>query len=191
MFPIESFQNTLLKIVAILRQYNIPFHLTGGITGVVYGEPRLTQDIDIVLENGATLNQFESLIGSFEKSDFIFDRSAIEQAVLDKTMFQLFDSVESLKLDMYPREMIEGELTRSQSVEVFESVMLPIASRLDAAISKLLWVNKGSHKSRRDLRQIAKNSSDLEMKAIRKMANDLQLDTLFNEIMQEPDEIND
>lgn len=191
MFPIESFQNTLLKIVAILQQQSIPFHLTGGITGVAYGEPRLTQDIDIVLKNSATSDRLDSLIDALDESDFIYDPNAIRQAVSDKKMFQLFDSVEALKLDMYPREMIEGELTRSQTVEIFESVQLPIASRFDAAISKLLWIQKGSHKSRRDLRQIVRNSSELEIASIRKMANDLQLKTLFNEVMVEPDEISD
>lgn len=191
MFPIESFQNTLLKIVNILRQQGIPFHLTGGITGVAYGEPRLTQDIDIVLENRATLNRIETLIEALKESDFIFDANSIRQAVLNKQMFQLFDSVEALKLDMYPREMIEGELTRSQSIEVFESVLLPIASRMDAAISKLLWVQKGSHKSRRDCRQIARNSNEPELNSIRQMAKKLKLDSLFEEIMNESDEIID
>ncbi len=39
MFPIESFRKTLLKIVEILRSLEIPFHLTGGVTSVAYGEP--------------------------------------------------------------------------------------------------------------------------------------------------------
>lgn len=50
MFPIESFRNTLLEIVEVLRQHEIPFHLTGGITGIAYGELRLTQVIDAVME---------------------------------------------------------------------------------------------------------------------------------------------
>jgi hypothetical protein len=31
---------------------------------------------------------------------------------------------------------------------------LPVASRPDLVLSKLIWISKGSHKSRRDLRQI-------------------------------------
>ncbi len=41
MFPIESFRKTLLKVVEILQPLQIPFHLTGGVTSVAYGEPRL------------------------------------------------------------------------------------------------------------------------------------------------------
>jgi hypothetical protein len=69
-------------------------------------------------------------------------------------MFQLLDDVESLKLDIYPRELIEGELQRSVQLEVFEDLILPVVSRADAAESKLIWISKGSHKSRRDLRRI-------------------------------------
>ena len=159
MFPIESFRKTLLKIVDILRRYEIPFHLTGGVTGVAYGEPRMTQGIDIVLSNEATRKRLDGLLATLVESDFLFDRDAIESAVDRKKMFQLFDAVESLKIDMYPREMIPGELSRSVEVEIFDQVKLPIVSKIDAAASKLVWIDKGSHKSRRDLRQIARTVS--------------------------------
>ena len=118
MFPIESFRKTLLKIVEILQRLEIPFHLTGGVTCIAYGEPRMTQDIDIVLQNESTRRQLAQLLSALEQSDFIFDSSAVETAVEDKKMFQLFDSVELLKLDMYPREMIPGELGRSVRTEL-------------------------------------------------------------------------
>lgn len=190
MFPIESFKNSLLKIVEILQRHEIPFHLTGGITGVAYGEPRLTQDIDIVIENGKCLANLSLLIADLNQSDFVFSADAVEEAVKAKSMFQLFDSVESLKLDIYPREMIEGELSRSQMVEIFESVSLPIASRVDAAVSKLIWISKGSHKSRRDFRQISMRASVPENLEIRKMAKDLGLEELLDDVIAESDEIN-
>jgi len=142
---------------------------SGGITSVAYGEPRLTQDIDIVIQNAASVQKLENLLIELRNSEFIFTEATVAQAIRDKGMFQVFDSVESLKLDVYPREMIEGELSRSQEVEIFESVRLPIASRFDAAISKLIWVSKGSHKSRRDVRQILIRSSEDETKEIWRM----------------------
>jgi len=45
-FPIETFRATLEKAIAILERHKVRFHLTGGVTSVAYGEPRLTQDID-------------------------------------------------------------------------------------------------------------------------------------------------
>ena len=52
MFPVEVFQNTLATIAAILRQIHVRFHLTGGVTSVLYGEPRMTQDLDVVVDKG-------------------------------------------------------------------------------------------------------------------------------------------
>jgi hypothetical protein len=189
MFPIESFRKTLLKIVEILRQLEIPFHLTGGVTSVAYGEPRLTQDIDIVLQNEATGRQLNQLLSELEKSDFMFNSSAITSAVRDKKMFQLFDLAESLKLDMYPREMIPGELDRSESAEIFEQVSLPIVSRTDAAASKLVWISKGSHKSRRDFRQILKNLDEENLLAVEQLAGSLGLAELMQTVIEESDEI--
>ncbi len=53
MFPVEAFQSTLGKAADIFRQLAIRFHLTGGVSSVLYGEPRMTQDIDIVADNRA------------------------------------------------------------------------------------------------------------------------------------------
>ena len=50
MFPVEAFRDTLRKAVALFERHAIRFHLTGGLTSVLYGEPRMTQDIDIVIE---------------------------------------------------------------------------------------------------------------------------------------------
>lgn len=191
MFPIESFKNSLLKLVEILNRQEIPFHLTGGITGVAYGEPRLTQDIDIVIQNATSVAKLENLITELTDSEFVFTEATVRSAIGNKGMFQLFDSVESLKLDIYPREMIEGELSRSQELEIFETVRLPVASRLDAAISKLIWSSKGSHKSRRDFRQIFIRSSEAENEKVRAMANKLGLEDLLDEVIAESDEITD
>ena len=87
--------------------------------------------------------------------------------------------------------MIKGELSRSQEIEIFESIRLPIASRFDAAISKLIWVSKGSHKSRRDFHQIFNRSSETEKKEVQRMANEVGLKTLLEEVISEADEIND
>ncbi|MBI2480503.1 MAG: hypothetical protein HYV60_18310 [Planctomycetia bacterium] len=58
----QPLRETLDKAVAIFRQHAIRFHLTGGLTSVLYGEPRMTQDIDIVIDNQAIDTQLDSFI---------------------------------------------------------------------------------------------------------------------------------
>ena len=126
MFPVDAFRATLTKAVAIFERHAIRFHLTGGITSVAYGEPRMTQDIDIVIDNHATRSQLESFLASLDASDFMHDANSIRKAISDHGMFQLLDRVESLKLDVYARELIPGELDRSEIVEIFDGIKLPM-----------------------------------------------------------------
>ena len=189
MFPLEAFQHTLEKGMAILQKHSIRFHITGGVTTSTYGEPRLTQDIDIVIDNAQAAASIDDFLLSLKHSDFIHSADAIGRAIANKDMFQLIDSVESLKLDIYPRELIEGELGRSQPFEIFDGLIAPIASRADAVLSKLIWISKGSHKSRQDVRQIFRNCTKPELEFVHRLAAELKLTELLEEGLAESDEI--
>ena len=189
MFPIETFRTTLGKIITILYKYKIRFHLTGGITSIAYCEPRMTQDVDIVVDNKAIMTQLDSFLDSLRASDFLFDEAAIRIAIDKRQMFQLLDSVEALKLDIYPRELIPGELERSNSLELFDGITVPIASLPDTAISKLIWISKGSHKNRRDLRHLLRISTPGQRQAIENLAIEFGLGDLLAEVLSESDEI--
>ncbi len=189
MFAVEVFRATLEKFVAILSRNEIRFHLTGGITSAAYGEPRMTQDVDLVVDPQQFARRLEDVILALRSSDFMFDEFSVRSAVAQGGMFQLFDLREALKLDIYPRELIHGELGRSDTREVFAGLRLPIASRADAAASKLVWISKGSHKSRRDLRQIFRTSDSATQLAIRDLADGLQLQSLLHKVLAESDEL--
>ena len=149
----------------------------------------MTQDIDIVVSNEKLSNNLEQVLTAFKASDFIFDERSIQIAVERRKMFQLLDGIESLKLDVYPRELIAGELDRSQEIELFEGVFYPIASRTDTAIAKLLWVDQGSHKSRRDLRHLFQNATEIEQEEIKQLSLEYEKLNLLNEVLAEQDEI--
>ncbi len=189
MYPAEIFRDTLSRLLAILNRHEVRFHLTGGITSVAYGEPRMTQDIDIVVENAGLSRILDTFTESAAQSGFLIDAESARRAVAEKSMFQLFDMAEALKIDVYVREMIPGELSRSAVLEVFEGMLIPVVSRPDAAASKLAWASKGSQKSRRDLRQIVRSLSEAERTELDRVAGMLALDELLAAILAEPDEI--
>ncbi len=157
MFPVEAFQRTIDKFVQIASAIELPFHLTGGSISSAYGEPRLTQDIDIVVSPAVAKQRVDDLVVILSTSDFWFSEAVVRKAIRENGLFQLLDKSESLKLDVYPRELIPGELGRSQSLELFDGVFLPVVSRMDAALSKLIWIDKGSQRSRRDFRSVFRN----------------------------------
>lgn len=189
MYPAEIFRDTLSRLLAILNRHEVRFHLTGGITSVAYGEPRMTQDIDIVVENAGLSRILDTFTESAAQSGFLIDAEAARRAVAEKSMLRLFDMAEALKIDVYVREMIPGELSRSAVLEVFEGMLIPVVSRPDAAASKLAWASKGSQKSRRDLRQIVRSLSEAERTELDRVAGMLALDGLLAAILAEPDEI--
>lgn len=175
MFPVEAFQSTLEKFTSIAHHCQFRFHLTGGVTSVTWGEPRMTQDIDIVVDPirlGEILPEF---VQRLQESDFLFNENALTHAVAEGQQFQLLDEQELLKLDLYPRELVRGELGRSRSVEIFDGCEIPIVSLVDAAVSKLFWIDGGSEKSRQDLQAILRRADAAELAEIRELANDHSL----------------
>ena len=119
----------------------------------------------------------------------MFARDAVRDAIANRNMFQLFDTQEALKLDIYPRELIPNELERSVEQEVFEGETIPVVSCADAAVSKLIWVSKGSSKGRRDFRQIFRLASEANRQQITQFAEQLGLVDLQHELLQERDDI--
>lgn len=189
MFPVEAFQTTLSRMADILEALDIRYHLTGGITSIAWGEPRMTQDIDIVIDNVAVAARTDQLLAALVNADFLLDISVAHEAIRNKQMFQVLDTNESLKLDIYPRELIANELERSVRREVFPGVHLPVASLPDAVLSKLIWISKGSHKNRRDVRQLYAHAAASDQKVIQHLANETRLSELLAEVLSESDEI--
>lgn len=188
MYPNELFRSTLTKLAAVLNRFAIRFHLTGGITAVAYGEPRMTQDVDVVIDGDAALRHRDVFLSALSSAGFHLEERTAYQAIGRKAMFQILDIDQALKIDLYPESSIPGELDRSVVVELLPNTMLPIASRSDAALSKLIWASKGSHKSRRDLREILRRASPEESAVVRRMAANNGLLDLLERILAEREE---
>jgi hypothetical protein len=185
--PVEVFLPTLTKLVGVLRRIGIRFHLTGGITAVAYGEPRMTQDLDLVIDAAATTRSRDELLAALIEAGFYLEEPTARAAIERKGMFQILDIEEALKLDLYLEDAIPGELDRSVMAEVLPGLSLPIAARTDAALSKLIWAGKGSHKSRGDLRRILARATREEATLVRRGAVERNLLELLDEILHERD----
>ncbi|MCB9882047.1 MAG: nucleotidyl transferase AbiEii/AbiGii toxin family protein [Planctomycetes bacterium] len=188
MFPPEIFRATLEKLVRVLEENAIRFHLTGGVTSIAYGEPRLTQDIDVVIDPERTRACLPSFMAAARREGFVFQEDTMRAAVARGTAIQLLDADEALKLDLYPRELIPGELDRAVQSEVFQGLQLPIASLPDCALSKLVWIQRGSAKSRRDLKQLLLRADPAERVFIEARAVEMGLDELLADVESESDD---
>lgn len=189
MYPPEVFRGTLVRLFGVFGRLGVRCHLTGGVTSVAYGEPRMTQDIDLVVDNPSLCRCLPSFLEAIGVAGFMFDEAAVQAGVASRTMFQLLDEAEALKVDVYPRELIPGELMRSVMIEVFEGMTIPCVSRADAAASKLVWAALGSQKSRRDVRRMHHAMAEADQREVCRLAEALGHADLLGEILAEPDEI--
>jgi hypothetical protein len=86
-------------------------------------------------------------------------------------------------------QLVRRKLAKHVLVEVFPGSVIAVASRPDAALSKLIWIQRGSQKSRRDLRQIVRRLSADELALLRTRALQMQLAELLDSVLAESDEI--
>lgn len=189
MFPPEAFQPLLESMAALFGARGIRFALTGGLVSAFYSEPRYTQDADIVVDRDDMLASLDAILDDFREAGYLFDAGVVRDAIQHRRQFQLFHTVELLKLDMYPEELVPGELERSVLAEVFTGVRLPIICQTDLIASKLVWISMGSHKSRRDVRQMMRRVGAAGEEEVRRLATDLGLLSLLDEVLAEPDEL--
>lgn len=189
MFPIELFRDTVLRITGILDRLSIRFHLTGGAALISYTEPRATQDVDVVVDQTMLQSQFNLFIAEVREAGFLFEEQALRSAVARKKSFQLLDLQKLIKLDFYPRELIPGELDRAVSVTVFDGVTLPVVSKSDLVLSKLIWISQGSGKSRADVRWLWRILDDDAKDSVRAYAQKRELAALLDEVLSESDQI--
>jgi hypothetical protein len=188
-FPPETFRPLLEEVARLLDANSVRFAITGGLVSAYYSEPRFTQDVDILVDREQITAALESITGGFEAAGYVFDKRQLTESVRTGRPFQLIHARECLKLDLYPRELVPGELGRSTQVELFAGLMLPVVSPADLAISKLIWISRGSHKNRRDFRQLLRRLSTDDIDRVREFAAGRSLQSLLKEVLAEPDEI--
>ncbi len=97
MIDTNDLKLTISDATSILRAQNFKFHITGGLASSFYGEPRFTQDVDIVIRvaGGDSITQLIEELAL----KFIVDRMAIEDAVKRKSIFQALHEETLIKVD--------------------------------------------------------------------------------------------
>jgi hypothetical protein len=86
---------------------------------------------------------------------------------------------------------VSGALDRSTLIDLTSELRFPIASRPNLVASKQVWISKGSHKSRRDVKWLMRSAAADETRLAREFAEHLGLTDLLHEVLAEPDEIED
>lgn len=133
-------EDLLLQIAKILDKLNIPYIVTGGMAVSVWGRPRSTADIDIVVE--LLPNNIHALAKELlmVDKDVYVSEDAMKEALQRKGEFNFIHPQSQLKVDFWVIKdaFNANEIKRAVSRD-FEGYAVKFVSPEDLILSKLLW----------------------------------------------------
>ena len=88
----------LQKIVEAFEHLHISYLATGSVAAMAYGEPRLTNDIDIVAEIDE--QHIEGLLAAFPTNEFYIREEMIKDAIRRHGQFNIIHPASGLKVDV-------------------------------------------------------------------------------------------
>jgi len=167
----------LKQICSELDRQGIFYMISGSLALNVYATPRMTRDIDIVIELAES--DIDKFIEIF-KSDFYVYKPSVEEEVRRRGMFNVIDHRTGYKADfivLKDNEYRQLEFSRRKRTTVlgFEAWIVAIE---DLIISKLLWTQElRSDRQIDDIRNLLENPS-IDRKYLLFWCKKLQLNTL-------------
>ncbi len=155
---LDTFKVILLKFEAT----QIPYMIVGSLSSIVYGEPRMTNDMDIVLD--IHVEDAERIETLFPLEGYYCPPIEVLKAeIVARGQFNLLDHDSGLKIDIVVRKQsphsIE-EFRRRKKMAFSKNFSAYIASPEDIIIKKLEFYRLGgSEKHIGDIRGILANTS--------------------------------
>jgi hypothetical protein len=166
-----------------LTNVGIPHMLTGSLAMNYYTVPRMTRDVDFVVEVTAT--DIEKIISAFGP-DYYVDRISVSRAISHERSFNMIHNEAFIKVDCIIRKASEYrqlEFSRRQQVELSGSPVW-LVSKEDLIISKLDWAREShSELQLRDVKNLLASGFDVEY--LDRWASKLELTRLLKECMND------
>lgn len=185
-------QSELLRyVVAAIERLGLQYMVTGSVATIFYGEPRLTNDIDIVL--ALPPGRVKAFCREFPATEFYLDEEMVEQAVRDRGQFNIIHPASGLKIDVIiPEDTPFNRIrfVRASRVQPAEDYDASFASVEDVIIKKMEYYREGgSEKHLRDITGVLKISGDrLDRAYIAEWATKLGLESIWKAILSRVDE---
>jgi hypothetical protein len=152
----------LLQVVdQVCERLGIRYATVGSLATIVYGEPRLTNDIDILVDlKSASLDDF---CDAFPAPPYYLSRLAAQAAIRDRRQFNIIQTSAALKVDcILPASPFDQQqLMRSTRQQLRLGLEAVVATPEDVIIKKMEYYRLGgSDKHLRDIAGVLKVSGD-------------------------------
>jgi hypothetical protein len=174
--------DVLARVVERLDALGIRYMLTGSLAYSLYVEPRMTRDIDIVIEvePDSAARLAESLGPSF-----YCDSNAARRAASHRSLFNAIDEQRLVKVDFVVRkdeDFRRAEFDRRRRVRL-DDLDVWIVSAEDLVLSKLLWGRTSdSALQAKDIRALVTRGPVLNWEYLTHWARALQVHETLEEL---------
>ena len=178
---------TTQKIIALLKKLERPFAFTGGLAAITYGDPRTTNDVDLVMEVNPWEQDFPELLAKTLGNDFFFSVEGCREAIEEQSMFQAVDKETMFKVDFHLSDLVPGSCDRRRDVKIPTGITVPMVTPEDSILSKLVWIKLGSDRSRKDVIAMLRVQQNLDLEYLEKTAEELEVAGLLKELRIQAD----
>lgn len=143
-----------IRVTSALEQVGVGYFLGGSLASSLQGEPRATNDIDLVVD--LTEEQVPALAARLGP-EFDVDEEALRRAARERTSWNVFFLPVLTKIDLFvlrPGAFDATEFARRTRVEVRPGQALFVKTPEDTVLRKLLWHREGGSVSERQWRDV-------------------------------------
>ncbi len=181
-----TLEEFVADVVGRLEATSIEYMIGGSVASSIYGEPRTTRDVDIVVE--VSPESLASLFAQFDRSRIYVDEPPNGQAVIAGQMYNLLDTHSGWNANLVVRKAREFsviEFARRTSRDVLGTAAM-VASAEDVLLTKLEWsLASGSSRQVDDARGIVVVQGDrLDGEYLRRWADELGVAELLERVLR-------
>lgn len=182
-------EELLKKIANILEELKIPYAVTGGFAVSVWGRPRYTADIDIIVELlEKNIKPLAKKLLEIEKDVYV-DEDMIKDALLHKSEFNFIEPDFGLKVDFFVKDNTpynKLKIKRKIKQDIFGQDVFFVSPE-DLILSKLLWGKESeSFKQQADVKTILENKKlKLDFKYLESWSEKQGTSEVFERLIKE------
>jgi len=147
-------------VVQRLDRVGLAYMLTGSLAMSFYAQPRMTRDIDLVVEMGSG---DAARIHALFEDDYYVSLDAIREAVTHASMFNVIHNESLIKVDLIVRKDEPyrlAEFARRHPVRIGD-LEVYLVSKEDLILSKLVWAKDSlSEQQLRDVQNLTETGYD-------------------------------
>lgn len=187
---LEEQKQFLARLVAALEKAGIPYMLTGSVGSSIFGEPRATRDLDIIIS--PTERQLKAFIQEIPTDYYVSLEAALD--ALDKRfMFNVIDGMSSWKADFIIRKntSYEKEKFGRRLRCDYSGISIVVATPEDIILSKLAWSKAWQSEMQvRDAAGVVKLQAErLDKAYLRRWAKELGVEDVLERLLSEAEKL--